>query len=73
MYVYIWKTPEGIPFYVGMSENVRRPSPKSLGRRNAACKKVVQELGADNVVIELHTVPDVTAAQLLEQSLIEKY
>lgn len=73
MYVYVWKTPNGIPFYVGMGKNVRRPNPKSLGHRNAACKQIVQELGADNVIIELHTVQDVTAAQLLEQSLIAKY
>lgn len=73
MYVYVWKTPDGIPFYVGMGKNVRRPNPKSLGHRNTACKQIVQELGADNVIIELHTVQDVTAAQLLEQSLIAKY
>ena len=73
MYVYVWKTPDGVPFYVGMGKNVRRPNPKSLGHRNAACKQIVQEFGADNVIIELHTVQDVTAAQLLEQSLIAKY
>ena len=73
MYVYIWKAPEGVPFYVGMSQNLRRPSPKSLGRRNKACAARVQELGPDNVVIELHIAPDVTAARLLEQSFIAKY
>jgi hypothetical protein len=73
MYVYVWKTPDGIPFYVGMGKNVCRPSPKTIGHRNAACKKIVQELGADSVIIELHTVQDVTAAKLLEQSLIAKY
>jgi hypothetical protein len=73
MYVYVWKTPDGVPFYVGMGKNVRRPSPKSLGHRNVACKKIVQELGADNVIIELHTVQDITSAQLLEQSLIDRY
>jgi len=73
MYVYIWKDTEGIPFYVGMSQNLRRPSPKSLGHRNKACAARVQELGPDNVVIELHMAADVTAAKLLEQSFIAKY
>jgi len=73
VYVYIWKTPDNVPFYVGMGKNIRRPSPKSLGHRNETCIKIVQELGADNVVIEIHTVTDVTAAKALEQSLIEKY
>lgn len=73
MYVYVWKDRTGVPFYVGMSQNVRRPSPKSLGHRNKACAFKVQEIGADNVIIELHTVPDVTAARLLEQTLIFQY
>ena len=73
MYVYVWKSKEGIPFYVGMSQNIRRPSPKSVGRRNKACALMVQDIGADNVIIELHTVPDATTAKLLEQSLIAQY
>ena len=73
MYVYVWKSKEGIPFYVGMSQNIRRPSPKSVGHRNKACALIVQDVGADNVIIELHTVPDATAAKLLEQSFIAQY
>jgi hypothetical protein len=65
MYVYVWKSKEGIPFYVGMSQNIRRPNPKSIGHRNKACANKVQELGADNVIIELHTVPDIAAAKVL--------
>lgn len=73
MFVYVWKDPEGVPFYVGMGQNLRRPNPKNLGHRNKTCALKVQELGADNVVIELHTVADVTAARALEQSLIAKH
>lgn len=73
MYVYIWKSPDGVPFYVGMGKNIRRPNPKSTGHRNKACKQAVQNFGADNVVVEIHTVQDITAAQLLEQSLIAKF
>ena len=73
MYVYVWKTQEGIPFYVGMSKNVTRPSPKSKGGRNKECVAFVQAIGIDAVVIELHTVGSVEAAKLLEQELIAKY
>ena len=73
MFVYVWKDAAGVPFYVGMGKNIRRPSPKRVGHRNKACVLKVQELGADRVVIELHTVTDVTAARVLEQSLIAKY
>lgn len=73
MYIYIWKTPEGVPFYVGMAKNVRRPSPKSIGHRNEACKAKVAEIGADNVIIELHTVSDVESAREMERSFIELY
>jgi hypothetical protein len=73
MYVYVWKDQDGAPFYVGMSKNLRRPSPKSLGSRNKNCAQKVQEVGVDSVIIELHTAPNVEAARLLEQALIAKY
>lgn len=73
MYVYIWKKPDGTPFYVGMGQNLRRPNPKSLQHRNAACKQIVQDIGADSVIVELHTVSDVESAKILEQSLILKF
>jgi hypothetical protein len=73
MFVYVWKDGAGVPFYVGMGQNMRRPNPKSLSHRNKACAAKVQKLGADNVIIELHTVPDIIAAKVLEQSLIAKY
>ena len=70
MYVYIWKYPNGTPFYVGMAKNVCRPSPKSVGHRNKACIDAVQSVGADNVIIELHTTPDVESAKELERKFI---
>jgi hypothetical protein len=73
MYVYVWKTQGGVPFYVGMSKNVTRPNPKSKGGRNKECIAFVQAIGADSVVIELHTVPNMGAAKQLEQELIAKY
>lgn len=73
MYVYIWKNPDGIPFYVGMAKNVRRPSPKAVGHRNQACVDMVREIGADNIIIELHTVPSVEQAKELERQFIALY
>jgi hypothetical protein len=73
VYVYIWKTQEGQPFYVGISQNVSRPNPKRLGHRNSACKAVVQAIGPDAVVIELHSAPNPEAAKQLEKALIAKY
>ena len=73
MYVYIWKYPNGTPFYVGMAKNVRRPNPKSVGHRNKACIDAVQTVGADNVIIELHTSPDIESAKELERKFIELF
>ena len=73
MYVYVWKTQAGVPFYVGMSKNFTRPNPKSKGGRNKECIAFVQAIGADSVVIELHVVPNMDAAKRLEQELIAKY
>jgi hypothetical protein len=70
MYVYIWKYPNGTPFYVGMAKNFRRPNPKSVGHRNKACIDAVQSIGADNVIIEIHTAPDIESAKNLERKFI---
>jgi hypothetical protein len=56
-----------------MAKNVRRPSPKSVGHRNKACIDAVQAIGADNVIIELHTAPDVESAKELERKFIELF
>lgn len=73
MFVYIWKKPDGTPFYVGMGQHLRRPSPKNMQHRNASCKQIVQEIGADSVVVELHTVSDADSAKALEQFFIAKF
>jgi len=73
MYVYVWKDADGTPFYVGMAKNVRRPNPKSVGHRNAACVEAVKKIGADNVIIELHIAPDAETAKQMERDLIERY
>ena len=73
MYVYIWKRKTGEPFYVGMTKTTRRTNPLNVGGRNWLCKNILHEIGAKNVVIELHIVDTVEEAQKLEQELILKY
>ena len=70
MYVYVWKDPSGVPFYVGMAKNICRPSPTRVGHRNATCIEAVRRIGADNIIVEIHTAPDIESAKELERKLI---
>jgi hypothetical protein len=72
MFVYIWKHND-IPFYVGASKSSRRTNPLNSGGRGWFCKNKLTEIGAKNVVVELHMVDTLEEAQVLERSLIEKY
>ena len=73
MYVYIWKDLQGIPFYVGVGDTPRRFNPKSKGHRNKDCLEKLKEIGADTVVIELHTVESPESAKKMECELIALY
>jgi hypothetical protein len=73
MYVYVWKDPHGVPFYVGVGATPGRFNPKSKGHRNKDCLAKLNELGADAVVIELHTVETSEVAKKMECDLIALY
>lgn len=73
MYVYIWKDPSGVPFYVGMGSTLGRTNPKAKRHRNKGCLQRLQELGADAVIVEIRTLPTEEAAKALEQQLISQY
>lgn len=73
MYVYTWKTPEGVPFYVGMGTSPRRMKPHNKGHRNKACLELLSQIGPDNVVVEVRYVTDEAAAKALEIELIALY
>jgi hypothetical protein len=73
MYVYIWKTPEGQPFYVGLTKSIHRTNPRNAGGRNWLCRQKLSELGVENVIVEFHTVADIISAQELERKLITEY
>lgn len=70
MYVYIWKTPDGVPFYVGLTKNKRRTNPLNNGDRNWLCKQKLLEIGACRVVIELRPVASIEEGTELERKLI---
>lgn len=73
MYVYIWKTPEGQPFYVGLTKSIHRTNPQNAGGRNWLCRQKLSEVGVKKVVVEFHTVADIISAQELERKLITEY
>lgn len=73
MYVYIWKTPEGQPFYVGLTKSIHRTNPRNAGGRNWLCRQKLSEVGVEKVVVEFHTVADIISAQELERKLITEY
>lgn len=73
MYVYIWKTSEGIPFYVGLTKNRHRTNPNNGGGRNWLTKQKLQEIGCHNVIVEIRPVESIVAGQELERNLITEF
>lgn len=70
MFVYIWKTPDGTPFYVGLTRNQRRANPLNNGGRSWLCRQKLLEVGADKVIVELRPVSSVEEGVTLEERLI---
>ena len=70
MYVYIWKDQQGVPFYVGLTKSIGRTNPKNGGGRNWLCRAKLQELGPDNVTVEIRHVDSSDHGKELEQKLI---
>lgn len=73
MFVYIWKHPNGVPFYVGATKDKRRTDPTTSSPRSNFCKAFLREVGPENVIVELHDVASMREAQVLETQLIEEY
>jgi hypothetical protein len=74
-YVYVWKTPEFRPIYVGCTTYRRRTNPAkhTAKDRNPRCHKALMDIGLDNVICEVHRLSSLDAALSLEFALIEKY
>ena len=73
MYVYIWKDPHSIPFYIGLTKNKRRTNPRNNGGRNWLTQQKLDEIGADRVIIELRPVASVEEGIALECTLIKQF
>lgn len=73
MFVYIWKHPNNVPFYVGATKDKRRADPTSASPRSAFCKVLIKEIGAHNVIVEVIEVGSLKEARTLEAELINKY
>lgn len=70
MYIYIWKTSDGIPFYVGLTKNRSRTNPNNSGNRNWLTTQKLNEIGCHNVIIEIRPVESIVAGRELECKLI---
>ena len=70
MYVYIWKRPNGEPFYVGLSKSMGRTDPQKSGGRGWLCKQTMQSIGVDKIIVEVHPVASTEEGQALEQHFI---
>jgi len=74
-YVYIWFTPDWVPFYVGMGKTPTRWNPLRIKEkdRNAWAFRIVQKHGAAN--IRVHRVQKLLweEAQQLEKALIAHF
>lgn len=73
MFVYLWKDPTGAPFYVGMGSLISRANPKGFRSRNRFCRAEVLRIGVDNIVVEVHRVPNEIAAKEKEQAFITQF
>lgn len=72
MYIYVWKDTQGTPFYVGLTKRIGRTNPKNNGGRNWLTRQKLQELGADNVIVEIRHVESTEEGQRIERELIAK-
>lgn len=73
MYVYIWKSPDGTPFYVGCTRSIKRTNPRNEGSRNWLCIQKIKEIDCDNIIVELRHVTSAEEGRALEKKLIGEY
>jgi hypothetical protein len=72
-YVYVWKKPGNIPFYVGIGRTATRWNPVYARTRNPHCHRTVSQIGTSNVIIELIDGLSKESACRIEQTLIWYY
>jgi hypothetical protein len=74
-YVYIWFSPDWVPFYVGIGKTSGRWKPTCVKKkdRNSLCFRMVQKYGADNVKVQRFVRVSWEEACNLERSLIAHF
>jgi hypothetical protein len=74
-YVYIWFSPDWVPFYVGMGKTPTRWNPLRIKKkdRNRLAFAMVEKFGASNVRVKRFTKLTWADAQALECSLIAHF
>jgi hypothetical protein len=70
MFVYIWKDSSNTPFYVGLTKSAGRTNPRNNGNRNWLCKSKIEEIGVENIIVEIRHVENYEEGKALEISLI---
>ena len=73
MFVYVWKRPDGTPFYVGMTKSINRTNPLRTGGRGWLCRAELDKIGRANVTVEFTPMESIEAAQAKERELIALY
>jgi hypothetical protein len=72
-YVYVWKRPGGIPFYVGIGGTKNRWNPLYARTRNRHCHRIVVLEGVSNIQVTVIENLNKRDASRLEQTLIWYY
>lgn len=74
-YVYVWFTPDWIPFYVGMGKTPTRWNPLRIKQkdRNSWAFRIVQKHGPENIRVHRFTKLSWEDAQQLERTLIAHF
>jgi hypothetical protein len=74
-YVYIWFSPDWVPFYVGIGKTPSRWNPSRIKARdrNSLCFRLVNKYGAENVRVQRFLKMDWASACQMERSLIAHF
>jgi hypothetical protein len=74
-YVYIWFSPDWVPFYVGIGKTPSRWNPKRIKKkdRNSLCFRLVHKYSPENVRVHRFVRLDWEEACAMERSLIAHF
>jgi hypothetical protein len=73
LYIYIWRDPLGVPFYVGLTKRIGRTNPKNNGGRNWLTQQKLEAIKPENVVVEIQHIASEAEGIETERRLIAKF